>query len=59
MGFCGRGNVWIENSDANAELFVGFIQLFFDKSAKTFKLTVLVAYLVHEILLNLSAREKY
>lgn len=43
------GNVWSENSDGNGKSFVGFVQLFFDKSITILKCTALVAYYVQGV----------
>lgn len=32
-GFCDGDDPWLENSDGNADLFVGFAQLFSEKTA--------------------------
>lgn len=52
------GSTWIENRDENMESLVGFVPSFSDKTATTLKDTLLVAFLVHTIFLNESARRR-
>lgn len=55
MGSRGSGYVWIENTDRTAKSFHGSVQLFLDRTATTLKRTVLVAYTVQAISLNVTA----
>lgn len=50
--------VWIENSDADEEQFIGLIQLFSGEMATMLKTTTLVVYPVHANLVNVSARRR-
>lgn len=54
MGSGCSGSVQIGNSDVNAKSFVGFIPLFFDITATTFKSTAFVTIPVNAVLLNVS-----
>lgn len=47
----------MESGDGNAKLFVTFVPLFSDKTATLLESTASVAYLLHIILLNVSARK--
>lgn len=48
-----------ERAVENRESFVGFLQIFSDKTATTLKITALVTYPPHAILLNVSLRQWY
>lgn len=50
------GFVWLETIDWIAESFVGFVQLFSDKTGTMLKSTVLVVYPEYSFLLNVSTR---
>lgn len=49
-------DVWIEKCKENIESFAGFIQVFFEKTATMLRITAVVAYPLHTILLNVLAR---
>lgn len=49
---------WIENSEASTVSFLCFIQLYSDKTSKTFKNTALVTYPMHMIIPNVATRRK-
>lgn len=55
IGSCESRNVWLEDTDGLGRSFVGFVR-FFDKSATVLKHSALVAYPVHEVLLDVSVR---
>lgn len=48
--------MWTENGDDNLESIVRFFQLLSEKTKTTLRSTVVAAYSVHAILLNVSAR---
>lgn len=56
MGSLDSGNVWIENSDGSAESVVSIIYLFPSKTSMALRSTLLAAYPVQQILLNVSSR---
>lgn len=51
-GSRGGNNVWIENFYGTVELFVGFVDFIFDKTAATLKSTTLIAVPVMPFLKN-------
>lgn len=52
FGFCGSDDVWIENINETVESYVVFAQLFSNEKTTTLKSMTMVAYPVHDILLN-------
>lgn len=54
MGSFESGDIWNERRGEGRETFVGFAQIFSDKTATSRKGSALVAYPVHAVLLNLS-----
>lgn len=58
MGSCHIAKVWIKKSSGNVKPFVGFVQFISDKTATILKITVIVAYAVHALFLNVSARRR-
>lgn len=58
MGSRDSGHTGIENSDWNTKSLVGFVYLFSEKMMTTLQSRALVAYPVHPILLNMSARRR-
>lgn len=53
-----RGNMMIGNSNRNVQPCIGCIHLFSDKTAMTLKRAALLAYPVHVISLNMSAKTR-
>lgn len=50
--------IWNENNPSRARSFVGFLQLFSDKTATTLTTSAFVAYPLHEVLLNTTAEKR-
>lgn len=59
MGSFDSRAVWSERRNGIRELFVGFVQIFSEKTLTTLKITELVAYPVHAMLLNVSRRKSH
>lgn len=58
MGSRDSGDVWITNSNWNAESFFRFIPLFSEKTATTIMSTALIAHFMHAILRNMSPERR-